>query len=191
MNTITKIKIKLFIIKLVFELAIHSSILVFAILSGKILETLLFYICWMAFRRVVPKIFHVKTNNAWLNIIGCFICSFAVFVISVSHLPTVRISILASIVMGIFINYILYRIQDYVDLLNDKGKKTINIYSMTECELRNYAKSMHIAEQMIDTLVLRVVHNYKWIEIQSQLNFTKDGIRYHKEQLNKKLGVKL
>ena len=62
---------------------------------------------------------------------------------------------------------------------------------MTEEELRNYAKSKHISENMIDTLVLRVIYNYKWVEIQQERNFTKDGIRYHKEQLNKKLNIKL
>ena len=62
---------------------------------------------------------------------------------------------------------------------------------MEENDLRAYAISKHISENMIDTLVLRLKENYRWCEIQQERGYTKEGIRYHKETLQKMLCVKL
>lgn len=191
MNIKTKIKLKIILINILFELFVNSIIILVAYLFDRIIETLFFYIAWRVFRYVVPKIFHVKTSKPIMSVMGCGICSCATFVISMRFMLPINISLFSSVCIGIVINFILYKLQDYIDLKNESCKKTIDIYSMTEDELRNYAKSKHISENMIDTLILRVIHNYKWVEIQQERNFTKDGIRYHKEQLNKKLNIKL
>ena len=60
---------------------------------------------------------------------------------------------------------------------------------MSETELRQYAQSKGLSETICDTLVLRVINNYRWVDIQRAMNFSKDGIRYHKEQIIKKLSV--
>ena len=62
---------------------------------------------------------------------------------------------------------------------------------MSEEELRNYAKSKHLSEMMIDTLVLKVIHNYKWVEIQHERNYSKTAIIYHKKQICKTLNIEL
>lgn len=103
----------------------------------------------------------------------------------------VNISIFSSVIVGICINYLLYKAQDYLELKKQVAKQTIDIYKMTEDELRAYARSKCLSEMIIDTLILRVIHNYKWVEIQNERNYTKDGIRYHKEKINKTLGIKL
>ena len=86
------------------------------------------------------------------------------------------------------INLALYKIQDYIDL---KNKAVNDIYNLNEEQLRNYAKGKGLSETIIDTLVLRVIHNYRWVDIQKELNYSKDGIRYHKEQISKKLNIRL
>lgn len=75
-------------------------------------------------------------------------------------------------------------------LVELKTCKNIDLYSMTEIELRNYAKSKGLSEPIIDTLVLKIIKNYRWVDIQNELNFTKDGIRYHKEKIIEKLDIK-
>ena len=59
------------------------------------------------------------------------------------------------------------------------------LYAMSEEELRTFARSKGLSEMIVDTLVLKVIHNYKWIEIQEERNYTKEGIRYHKNRIFK------
>lgn len=79
------------------------------------------------------------------------------------------------------------------ELLLEKLKKykNIDIYSMTEEELRAYAQSKGLSENICDTLVLKVIKNYRWVDIQKELNYTKDGIRYHKQKIIEKLEIDL
>lgn len=192
MSAYTKIKIKLFLMDFIFNAIICSVIFLIAYMQDKIFLTIMFYISWLAFRYAVPKIFHYKfSNKPIMNLLGCMFWSIFVFFVAINNLLPLGVSLFSSVLMSIGINFILYKIQDYIDIKHEIGNSTINLYSMSEEDLRNYAKSKHISEQMIDTLILRVIHNYKWVEIQQERNFTKDGIRYHKEQLNKKLNVKL
>ena len=191
MKANTKIKIKLFLLNFIFELIVNSIILFIAFISDKIIEILLFYIVWRVFRFAYPKIFHCKLNTPLMSIVGCLFCSILCFMVATKLMFNISISIFSSVIVGICINYLLYKAQDYLELKKQVAKQTIDIYKMTEDELRAYARSRGLSEMIIDSLVLRVIHNYKWVEIQNERNYTKDGIRYHKEKINKTLGIKL
>lgn len=191
MKAYTKIRLKLFLLDLIFELVVNSIILSVAILSEKLVETLSFYFAWRVFRFAVPKIFHVKHNNPFVAIIGCGISSCGIYIFAMNIMPNITTSIFSSVIVSMILNYILYKVQDYIDMKKELSNKTKDIYSMSEDELREYAHSKKLSEQIVDTLVLRVIHNYKWTEIQHERNFTKEGIRYHKERIEKVLEVKL
>ena len=62
---------------------------------------------------------------------------------------------------------------------------------MSEDELRTYATSKGLPEIMIDTLILKVLHNYRWVDIMTERNYSKTAIRYHKAQIIEKLDIKL
>ena len=191
MNALKKVKLRLFLLDLIFEIIVNSVILVVAWFSNKMVETLLFYFAWMVFREYVPKIFHIKLKSPLMSIIGCGICSIACYVIAIQFMLPIGISLFYSIMLGALFNEILYYICDYRDLRIEKDKNTLDIYSMNEEQLRNHCKSKHLSEMIIDTVILRVIHNYKWVEIQKERNYTKDGIRYHKERIFKVLNIKL
>ena len=146
MTAYTKIKLKIFIIDLLFELIINSIIISVAILSGKLLETLCFYLPWRVFRYSVPKIFHVRLKGAFMSIAGCLVFSSLIFILAMKLMLPIGISIFSSIIIGMLINYALYKVQDYIDMKNKLAKHTKDIYSMTEDELRQYAHSKHISE---------------------------------------------
>jgi hypothetical protein len=103
----------------------------------------------------------------------------------------IGISIVSSVFVAMGLTYVLYKVQWLIDKGLQKIDLKEHIYSLTEDELRTFAKSKGIGEQIIDTLVLKVIYNYKWAEIERERNYSKDGIRYHKEKLNKVLGFKL
>ena len=192
MNAYLKIRLKLFFIHFIFELIVNSTIMLIAWFSDMIIETLSFYIAWRAFRTAVPKMFHFKASkNPFVNICGCAVCSILCFIIAIRLMLPINISMFSGVIVGIFINYCLYKIQDYLDLKKEIAKETINIYKMTEDELRIYARSKQLPEMMIDTLVLKVIHNYKWVEIQHERNYSKTAIIYHKKQICKVLNIEL
>ena len=192
MKAINKIKLKIFLIKCIFEIIVNGTILSIVFLSDRLFETLLFYICWFAFRKCVPKIFHVKRlRSPLMNIVGCLFLSVFCFIIAMKLMLPIEISIFSSVLVGIFINYCLYKIEDYIELKEQIAQKVKDIYSMNEEELRCYARKKHLSEMMIDTLVLKVIHNYKWVEIQQERNYSKTAIIYHKKQICKVLNIEL
>lgn len=191
MKATTKIKLKLFLVKSAFEIVINSSILSIAFLSGKFIETLFFYISWLIFRLCVPKVFHIRNRSPLMNIVGCLFYSIFLYILSLKLMLPISISICSSVLVGIFINYCLYKIQDYIDIKKQLLNKVKDVYAMTEDELRTYARSKQLSEMIIDTLILKVIHNYKWVEIMAERNYSKTAIRYHKKQICKCLKIEL
>ena len=190
MKVTTKIKLKLFLFDLTFELIVNSVILTIAYFSNKIVETLLFYLAWRVIRFAVPKIFHFKGKTPLMSILGCMVCSCLVFGVAIQLMLPISISIFSSVLVGMLMNFIIYKIQDYLDLKKEVAKETINIYKMTEDELRKYAISKHLSEMMIDTLVLKVIHNYRWCEIMEERRYSRTAIKYHKKCIEKQLNIK-
>lgn len=190
MKVTTKIKLKLFAFDLTFELIVNSIILTMAYFSNKVVETLFFYLSWRVFRFAVPKIFHFKGKTPLMSILGCMVCSCLVFGVAIQLMLPISISIFSSVLVGILMNFILYKIQDYLDLKKEVAKETINIYKMTEDELRKYAISKHLSEMIIDTLVLKVIHNYRWCEIMEERHYSRTAIKYHKKCIEKQLNIK-
>lgn len=192
MNAYFKIRLKLFTINVLFELFVNSIILLIAWFSNRIIETLSFYIAWRVFRTVVPKIFHFKASKSpFINICGCAVCSILCFVVAMRLMLPINISIFSSVIVGIIINYCLYKIQDYIDLRRGQATSLFKLCKMSEDELRAYARSKHLSEMMIDTLVLRVINNYKWSEIMAERNYSRTAVKYHKKQIEKQLNIKL
>lgn len=191
MKPIFKIKLKILLFDVLFELLVDSIIFVFAYFSDRLLEVIVFYLSWNIIYRFFPKVFHFKFKTPFQNVIGCAICSCMCYFIYLKLSLPISISIFSGVLYGVFAHFILYKIQDYIELKNNVFKNSINIYNMSEEELRNYAKSKGLSEMIIDTLILRVINNYKWVEIQKERNYTKEGIRYHKERICKILDVKL
>lgn len=160
----------------------------------------MFCIAHICIRRVFDKQFHFH------KVAYCLMLTLTIIWLSIPTILPLSISLLSSIIVAFIICLIGYLVADRIDkieynkelnkqidtlLLQLDELNNIKIFSMTEDELRSFARSKGLAETMCDTLVLKVIHNYRWVDIQRELNFTKDGIRYHKEQIIKKLGLKL
>lgn len=188
----TKLKLKLLMFDIAFEFLMWVGIICCALWNNRIIETAFFYICWATFRYVFPKEYHYRhSKKPLINILCCLFWSNVIFWVVIPNMFPITISLFSSVISGCVVNYFLYKIQDYIDLKEEKYINTVNIYKMSEEELRQHAHSLKISEQIVDTLVLRVIHNYKWVEIMQERNYTKEGIRYHKEKLQKVLNIKL
>ena len=192
-----KIKIKnavLIILTIIISTAIP------AVIFNKYIEAVVFFFCHWFIREQFPKQYHHIVPAICRTITAC------IMFFGVSFVLPFELSLISAIPICYFISWIGFikkerdefeikseELDEEVEkLLNDlKTYKNIDVYNMTEDELRSFARSKGLAETMCDTLVLKVIHNYRWVDIQRELHFTKDGIRYHKEQIIKKLGLKL
>lgn len=175
------------------------SCIIPALLFNKWLEAIIFFICHWFIREQFPKQYHHIIPAVCRTITAC------VMFFGVSFVLPLELSLMSAIPINYFISWIgfIKKTSDDFEIKCDdlevridtlitelKRYKQIDLYKMTEEELRQYAQSKGMSETICDTLVLRIIHNYRWVDIEKAKNFTKRGIDYHKEQIIKKLGFK-
>jgi hypothetical protein len=190
MNGYYKVRLKIFFANILFELIVNSIILLVAYFVDKLLLTILFYLPFHIFRVSFPKVFHSKIGKPLTNIISCGMFSCLAYFIAMRLMLPLNISIFSSVVVGMFINYVLYKIQDGLDQKKVKAHSLYELCKMNEEELRTYAVSKKVSEMMVDTLVLKLIYNYRWVDIRKERNYTRRGIDYHKKIIEKKLNIK-
>lgn len=186
---ISRAKLKILTILWTFRIAFYLAFLgivgFYSWLIDRVWQTIILLIGYTCLRWCYPTTWHAKTTQQ------CFAYSILIFCFCTTLCLPIGISIVSSVFVSMGLTYVLYKVQALIDKGLDKLDSKEYIYSLTEDELRNLAKGKGLSEQIIDTLVLKVIHNYKWVEIERERNYSKDGIRYHKEKLNKVLGFKL
>ena len=82
-------------------------------------------------------------------------------------------------------------LQNEIDNLVGKIKEyeNINLYKMTETELRQYGASKLLSEVQQDILVMRVIEHLKISEICKYRNYGRTTIKYHIAEIKKKLNI--
>lgn len=170
-----------------------------ALIFGKWLEAIIFNICHLLIRQQFEKQYHHIIPGM------CRMITALVMFFGVSFVLPLELSLMSAIPINYFISWIGFvkktsddfevkcnNLEEKVERLIKELKeyKNIDLYKMTEEQLRQYAQSKGLSETICDTLVLRIIHNYRWVDIERAKNFTKRGIDYHKEQIIKKLGFK-
>jgi hypothetical protein len=190
MDAYYKVRLKIFFANILFELIVNSIILIVAYFADKLLLTILFYIPFHTFRVSFPKVYHTKIGTPLMNIMGCGMFSSLCYFIAMRLMLPLCISIFSSVVVGILINHILFKIQDNFDSKKVKAHSLYELCKMSEDELRTYAVSKKLSEMMVDTLVLKLIYNYRWVDIRKERNYTRRGIDYHKKIIEKKLNIK-
>lgn len=140
---------------------------------------------YTAIRWCFPTTWHSQKT------LSCICYSIIIFCICTTLCLPIGVSLLWSVVVSLILTYCLYHYQNLCDKIINNVTEKEKIYAMTEEELRNYAKSKGLSEMMVDTLILRIIHNYRWVEIRKERNYTRRGIDYHKKIIEKKLNIKL
>jgi hypothetical protein len=170
-----------------------------ACIFSKWAEAVTFFFCHWFIREQFPKQYHHILAAICRNITAC------VLFFGVSFTLPFELSLLSAIPICYFISWVGFIKKNSDDfeikceelevkieqlIIELKQYKQIDLYKMSEEELRRFAQSRGLSEVICDTLVLRIVHHYRWVDIEKELNFSKEGIRYHKEQIIDKLGFK-
>lgn len=179
---------------------IISCIAIMAFICNKWIEAFSLLVSFFTLRYKFDKTYHCSSTGL------CTFISISIFWLAIPISLRVEYSFLCGIIISFIICLICYLVQCMVDnsnLLKEKDKQieylckelnkyaNIDLYSMNEEELRNYARSKGLSEVIIDTLILKILHNYRWIDIMNERNYSKTAIRYHKKQIIEKLSITL
>lgn len=193
-------KLREFVRILPYHILVMGSVFIVATIFGKYLEALCFLTAFFSLRYKFPTTYHSD------SIIVCMTLTISIFSLSIIICPPIYTYVFFCILFAYLDCFILWFIKDRKDqILHNKildaqlyevmcelkEYKKIDLFKMNEQELRQFAQSRGLSETMCDTLVLKIIHNYRWVDIQKQLNFSKDGIRYHKEKIIEKLNIEL
>lgn len=192
--------IREFIRLIPYHLLVMGSVFVVATIFSKYFEAICFLVAFFSLRYKFDTTYHSD------SIVICMALTVSIFSISVIICPPIYMYILVSILCAYIDCLCLWFIQDWLNKIKEnkilntqlyetimqlKHYKNIDLYKMSETELRQYAQSKGLSEVICDTLVLKIIHNYRWVDIQKERNYSKDGIRYHKKQIISKLNVDL
>lgn len=186
-----KIIFKIALVNILFEILVNTPIIIASFIFKKEIQCLIFYFVFGIFRVTTPHIYHCKARTPLRSLLYCLCYSSAVFVFALKNIAPLGVSIFSSVIIGMIVVEIANKIQGYNALMREKLKQSSGIYSMSEQELRDYAKLKGVGEMMTETLILRVIYNYKWCEIREKENYTRHAIDYHKRILEHKLNIKL
>ena len=193
-------KIREFIRILPYHILVMGSVFAVAAIFGKYLEAVCFLAAFFSLRYKFDTTYHSN------SIVICMCLTITIFTLSIVICPPIYTYMFFSILFAYVDCLCLWFIQDWLNKKADnkmlnyqiyelicqlKQYKNIDLYKMSEEELRQYAQSKGLSEPICDTLVLKIIHNYRWVDIQKERKYSKDGIRYHKEQIIAKLEVDL
>lgn len=179
---------------------IIGCIATMAFICNKWIEAFSLLVSFFALRYKFDKTYHCSSTGL------CTFVSISIFWLAIPVEMRIEYSLFFGTIVAFIIGFICYLVQCYADnanLISDKDcqisalckelKKyqAIDLYAMSEDDLRKYARSKGLSENIIDTLILKIVHGYRWIDIMNERNYSKTAIRYHKKQIIEKLSITL
>ena len=144
-----------------------AFVLFSAWLFRKPIEAVMFCISHIVIRVGFEKQYHYKHRNRARGIAICLFITLTIIFFGVASCLPVEISLLSTIPICFLICWVGYIVQDRIDIMMEnkqlqeefdivleklKQEKNIDVYSMTEDELRNFAKSKGLKEHIVDTL---------------------------------------
>lgn len=182
-KTRLKLKIELFFKEQLWQLLLVVAFLLFCgWLFDKMIVAILFAVSHTVIRPRFEKQFHAKTT---------YVCMFMTLTISffgISYCLPLNISLLSAIPVCYFISWVGYIAQDRLDSIAViKKLKHKSIWEMDENELADYCFAKGIRGDMLEFVVMILIHDMKFEEIGEKLGYAvptlKDWSRICKQKL--------
>lgn len=199
MKTSNKLKIERFFKEQLWQLLLVVALLFFfAWLFNKYIECVMFCISHQTIRPSFMKQYHRQETYL------CLFLTASIGWFGISTMLPVAVSVLSSIPLSFIICLLGYVAQDRVDyrILNVKLQgeldqalarinqlESIDLYKMTEEELRQYGSCLGLSEIQQDILVHRVIENLKISEICNLRSYGRTTIKYHINEIKRKLNI--
>ena len=166
---------------------------------NKYIEATMFCVSHIVIRKYFDKQYHCGTTAT------CMFITLSIAFFGILYTLPLTLSLLSTIPICYLISWVGYIVQDRIDqiaenkhlqgeidLLVDKVREyeNIDLYKMSETELRQYGASKLLSEVQQDILVMRVIEHLKISEICKYRNYGRTTIKYHISEIKKKLNIR-
>lgn len=180
------------------HIIVIAFVFICAWLFDKYVEAVMFCVAHIVIRKYFDKQYHSG------SIAVCMFITLSVVFFGVAYALPTAICLLSTIPMCFAISWVGYITQDRIDnLRNNKILQNeldnalakisyyekLNIYEMSETELRQYSASRGLSELQQDIIVMRVIEHLKISEICRYRNYGRTTIKYHIAQIKQKLDI--
>lgn len=180
-----KLKLEKFIKEELWQLLLVIAFLFFCgWLFDKIIVAILFAVAHSVIRPRFEKQYHAKTT---------YLCMFMTLTISFFGISTclpLSVSLLSAIPICCFIAWVGYIAQDRMDCYKIIKKLQLKtIWQMGEDELVDYCYAKGIRGDMLEFVVMVVIHEMKYEEIGKELGYSVDALKDWSPICKRKLGI--
>ncbi len=176
-----------------FQITINTAILVavfcFALVFGKLIESIIVMFAYFLLRYKFDKTFH--SANMWVCVTLSIMMCWAMIAVT---LP-ISVSILSGIVVGVIDCYLLYKARDYVDVRNEiltiKKPKPFDVDTCTESELLERCAELKLSQENTELAVEFFIKKTRQKIIADRLCVSIKAVKTRKQRLKEKLNNKL
>lgn len=150
----------------------------------KIIISILFCISHTFIRMMFQKQYHC--GKTYL----CLTLTLIIAFFGITHCLPLSISLISCIPMCFFIAWIGYIAQDRIDCINIiKKSNTKTIWQMNETELAEYCYAKGIRGDMLEFVIVILIHQMKYEEIGKELGYSVDTLKDWSPKCKSKLGI--
>lgn len=186
---INRVKLQLNIEKFLKEqlwqmLIVFAFVFMCAWLFNKYVESVLFCISHTIIRMCFDKQYHCGTTAL------CMFTTLSIAFFGIASILPMSISLLSTIPICYLISWIGYIVQDRIDcLLVIKKLTSKTIWQMSENELADYCYAKGVRGDMLEFVVMILIHQMKYEEIGKQLGYAVPTLKEWSKICKKKLGI--
>lgn len=198
-NFETKLKIEKFFKEQLWQFTlVIAFVFLLAWILNKYAEAVMFCVAHIVIRKYFDKQYHCGKTAT------CMFTTLSIAFFGIQYTLPIALSLLSTIPMCCFISWVGYVVQDRIDQIAErkylqievdnliaeiKEYENIDLYKMTETELRQYGASKMLSEVQQDILVMRVLEHLKISEICKYHNYGRTTIKYHIAEIKRKLNI--
>ena len=195
----TKLKIEKFFKEQLWQFTlVIAFVFICAWLFDKYVEATMFCIAHIVIRKYFDKQYHCGTTAT------CMFITLSIAFFGIMYTFPLALSLLSTIPICYLISWVGYVVQDRIDTILEnrylqnetellieriKELENIDLYKMSDAELRQYGASKQLSEVQQDILVMRVIEHLKISEICKYRNYGRTTIKYHLAEIKKKLNI--
>lgn len=151
---------------------------------GKVIVAILFATAHTVIRPRFEKQFHAKKTYL------CMVLTFTIAFFGIASCLPLNVSLLSCIPVCWFISWVGYIAQDRMDCYKTiKKLQSKTIWQMTENELADYCYAKGIRGDMLEFVVMVVIHEMKYEEISKHLKYSVDTLKDWSPICKNKLGI--
>ena len=163
---------KFYFFKYKWYTVIFACAILFSLLLGKIVECGLYFVGYISLRYMFPKTFHHSKFYC------CIFWSIMMMVSAIYSVMSINISLISSVLLSFLVGYILYRVQDYIDM-----KNIIN----DEMILRQRCEKLMLSNTMTEIAVDYLINRLSAKEQAEKMGYSVQTIKNYRSTIKKKL----